>query len=71
MRALRVLSLQLPLILVYLVVGLLRCRILSRSDALGAWLDFQQLLEYIGVSLILAVGSAALVDLTEREKGLQ
>ena len=71
LRALRVLSMQLPLILAYLVVGLLQCRILAESDALGAWLDFQQLVEYIGVSLLLAVGTAVLIDLTEREKGLQ
>ena len=70
-RALWILRIDLLILVLFTVIGTLTCVVRAETDPLGAWELYCTVTEYITSSCVIAVGSAVLIDLTEREKELQ
>jgi len=68
-RAFRLLILELALVTVAAIAVLINFAQRRSTDALGAAQKYLFEMEYIGASLVIAVGGFVLADLCEREQG--
>ena len=67
-RALGLLILELAIVTVAAVAVLITFAVRRSTDALGAAQNYLFEMEYIGTSLVIAVGGFVLVDLCERDQ---
>ena len=67
-RALRILLLELPVVLLSAVALLIRFLTDWAVDPIGAGFYYMELIPYITVSLGICIGTAVVADLSEREK---